>query len=387
VRRGSGATPWLTDPHRPHVLYVAQMPEYSGAELAQMPVMLTDAAPLLACPPGSRMDELAQSRGIPTTPLPFRSLRHSGGRAETVRSIFRGLAGARDLRRVLRAHPDRRIVYCMQIRPGLLAGIAAIGLRRQVVCNVTDFLPPPPLRQATKLAFAATVSRCIAHSGAIAADLVTGSKRLGQRTTQLSPGIHVDRYDPSAADAGAPRAAIVGHVSPTKRTHEAVDIARRVLAELPAFELRIVGRAQYRHEDFDYEAELKRAVADDPALRESVRFCGYASDVPDQLRGLGLLLHCRPDEPFGIVPLEAMAAGLPVVAPRSSGLLETVVDGETGLLYEPDNLDAAARCVLALVTDPERAGAMGVAGRRRVEERFSVAVQLAGVDRLLSEVA
>jgi alpha-maltose-1-phosphate synthase len=76
-------------------------------------------------------------------------------------------------------------------------------------------------------------------------------------------------------------------------------------------------------------------------------------------------------EPLGIVNLEAMACGTAVVASRTGGIPEVVADGVTGLLVEPDDPPALAEALNALVRDPERARAMGRAGRVRAETEFS----------------
>ena len=368
---------------RARVLYVIQQREPSGAEAFVADVMRADPDPLLACPAGSGVETWAARLGVPTVSLPFRSLRHSGGWLETLRSVPRGLVSARDLRRVLREHPERRIVYCSSLRPGLLATLARIGLGRRTLWVVTDWLPPGLLGRATRLAARVGCDRAAATSRAIAADFAGGSTTLSGRTTVVYPGVDPGRF---ASEVGRrpTSAAIVGAISPTKRTDLAIDIAARVARELPDFELDIVGRALYRDEDFALEAELQRRVAGDGDLSEHVRFRGHTDEVASRLAETRLLLHCRPDEPFGIVLTEAMAAGLPVVAPAAGGPCEIVADGVTGLLFPPDDAAGAAARVVSLLRDPEAARSMGEAGRARVRERFSVEDQVAAFDTLLA---
>jgi glycogen synthase len=76
-------------------------------------------------------------------------------------------------------------------------------------------------------------------------------------------------------------------------------------------------------------------------------------------------------EPFGIINLEAMACETAVVASATGGILEVVVDGETGILVPPGEVEPLREALVALTGAPDRAAAMGRAGRRRVEERFS----------------
>lgn len=84
-------------------------------------------------------------------------------------------------------------------------------------------------------------------------------------------------------------------------------------------------------------------------------------------------VFCCPSiyEPFGIINLEAMACETPVVASAVGGILEVVVDGETGFLVEPGDPEALARAINTLLWNPDLARSFGKAGRRRVEAHFS----------------
>src|SRR5690606_15088111 len=93
--------------------------------------------------------------------------------------------------------------------------------------------------------------------------------------------------------------------------------------------------------------------------------------VPALLRSADLAACVPWYEPFGIVPLEAQACGTPVVGSRVGGLLDSVADGRTGVLVPPRDPAAVAAAVQALLDDPARLAAMGVAGAERVRRRFT----------------
>jgi glycosyltransferase involved in cell wall biosynthesis len=101
--------------------------------------------------------------------------------------------------------------------------------------------------------------------------------------------------------------------------------------------------------------------------------------VPDLLRASDLFVHPSREEGFSNAILEAMAAGLPVVACDVGGNPEAIVDGETGRLVPPRNAVAFASAVAELLADPEKRKAMGEAGRHRATERFSL-------DRMVGEM-
>ena len=91
-------------------------------------------------------------------------------------------------------------------------------------------------------------------------------------------------------------------------------------------------------------------------------------------------------EPLGIVNLEAMACGTAVVGSRTGGIPEVVADGETGLLVPPGEPDPLAEALNALIGDPERAAAMGQAGRKRAVAEFGWAAIAAQTAALYAEL-
>jgi glycosyltransferase involved in cell wall biosynthesis len=109
-------------------------------------------------------------------------------------------------------------------------------------------------------------------------------------------------------------------------------------------------------------------------IEERVTFRGWMSS--DELRDAYararvVVVPSHWPEPFGLVGIEAMAAGRPVVGTATGGIPEWLENGETGLLVKPGDPNALSAALAALLSDPERAGHMGVRGVARVAELFS----------------
>lgn len=114
--------------------------------------------------------------------------------------------------------------------------------------------------------------------------------------------------------------------------------------------------------------ELHATVAPSPDLPAWVVALGWLNHSELSERYAAASVVAVPsvwEEPFGLTALEAMASGRPVVASARGGLMETVVDGETGLLVPPGNPHALAAAIRALLTDPEKARKMGERGTER----------------------
>jgi glycosyltransferase involved in cell wall biosynthesis len=101
------------------------------------------------------------------------------------------------------------------------------------------------------------------------------------------------------------------------------------------------------------------------------RFNGFAADMRARLAQVDVLVQPSRADNLPLSILEAMASGLPVVGTRVGGIPELVVDGETGLVVEPEDPAALASALDALAASPERRRQMGRRGRERVAEHFS----------------
>ena len=118
--------------------------------------------------------------------------------------------------------------------------------------------------------------------------------------------------------------------------------------------------------------EQLRVLAEELGIASRVIFAGVRRDIPQLLPVLDAFVLPSLYEGFGIAILEAMAAGLPVVATTVGGIPEFVTDGMTGRLVEPGNAEALADAIQAVLANPEQARQMGLRGQRHVQEHFDV---------------
>jgi glycosyltransferase involved in cell wall biosynthesis len=134
-------------------------------------------------------------------------------------------------------------------------------------------------------------------------------------------------------------------------------------------------------------AEQLRELVGRLGLEGRVTMTGQVEDAAPHFGLMDVAVNASEGEPFGIVLLEAMAAGVPVVAVATGGPLEIVDPGVTGLLAPDGGPLALADAIGEVLGDPARGRAMGAAGRRRCEERFSAAAMTERLTTKLTEVA
>ena len=133
------------------------------------------------------------------------------------------------------------------------------------------------------------------------------------------------------------------------------------------------------------EAAGLAAVAREAGITERVRFLGWREDVPRVMAALSVFVQPSANEGMGRSIVEAMAAGVPVVATRVGGIPSVVADGECGLLVEPADVTGLAGAIGKLLADPDLAARMGAAGRRRATA-YSVQSMVEQLDGLYREI-
>jgi glycosyltransferase involved in cell wall biosynthesis len=205
-------------------------------------------------------------------------------------------------------------------------------------------------------------------------------------------GVDVDRFaphGPTAFRSGRRRIVAVGRFVPRK----GFDTVIEALTTVPSAELVIAGGPRPTELDTVPEICRLRKLAADLGVADRVALLGSIAreDMPALLRSADVVT-CTPwYEPFGIVALEAMACGAPVVASAVGGMLDTVVHDVTGLLIPPRDPRACANAVNAILRDRRVASGFGAAGRQRACSRYSwdrIATDMLRVyDRLLPVTA
>ncbi len=217
--------------------------------------------------------------------------------------------------------------------------------------------------------------------------LVDGEGCPADRVFTIPNGVDVDRFHPRdkaamrarlGIAADLPVIGIVAALRPEKQHLLLLDAMSEVVRRSPKSLLLIVGDGVERGA---IEEKTRRL-----GLGDHVRMLGMRSDIPELLGAMDVKVLSSRMEANPASTLEASACGLPVVAPRVGSLAETVLDGRTGLLCEPDNPAALAAALLRMLSDPGKAQAMGAAGRELVCKHYTVEVMVRGYEGLIDGI-
>jgi glycosyltransferase involved in cell wall biosynthesis len=348
---------------RPRLLYVVTLAEVGGAQ-SYVRDLLTAAKEeydvTVAAHGSGPLRDAAGALGVP-----FVELRHVRRAISPVQDPLGLLELIRLFRRV---RPN--VVHLNSSKVGILGRIAA-RIARVPVCVFTAHgwafsaagsRTGDMYRRADRLVRPlATAIICVCDADR-RAGLAAGT--CGEQQTVV---IHNAVDVGPAPERGAPKPGAMEIVG-VGRLAEQKDFATLIsaVAELPAgtARLRVLGEGPLR-------ASLEAQIAT-LGLTDAVELVGEVSDVRSQLERADVFALTSRWEGLPLSVLEAMAAGLPVVASSIDGVPEAVVDGETGFLTPPGEPQEVAAVLTRLAAEPELRTRLGQAARRRAEERFSL---------------
>lgn len=310
------------------------------------------------CDPEGMLAKAAQSCGIVCRPL-------------RIRNSVDVAAGMR-LRAMLQQKPYD-VVHFHTARAHALAPYACGRARALIVTRRMDFVP-------NRLFAPWLYNRAVDGVAAISEGVAAALARAGiarERITLVSSGVDCEQFAPATANQrAAAREAYglaaneiaigsIGALVERKGHRILIDAIGR-MAAFGAAHLRcfIAGSGPLRPA---LEAQIS-----DHEISGKVQLLGPVDDARALLNALDIFVMPSLAEGLGVAALEAMSSGLPVVGSSVGGLQEAILDGETGVLLRPGDADALADAISTLMLNPSLRASMGLAGRRRAVERFSM---------------
>ena len=285
------------------------------------------------------------------------------------------------------------LIHANSIRAGLVMTAATIGLRVPVLWHLHDLLPHHPISTAIRV--------CVLLSPRVR--LLAVSKATAERFRGLLLRLRrvpvkvilncadTEKFQPNAErraalraelqlEADTPVVGIIGQITARKDQRGLIRAFALVVQELPQAVLLIVGEPLFTAADQHYDQQLKQVVAE-LGLAHQVRFLGARRDVPALMQTLDVLVVNSLAEPCGLVVLEGMASGLPVLATAVGGNPEMIHHALSGWLVPPNDERALATEILNLLRSPSLRRQLGRNARRRVREQFTIPQYLKELER------
>ncbi len=350
------------------ILQVCSVTTFGGGErhLADLSHALTDlghevyAALVPGSPLSAELSFLTEERTLALSPRHY--LKNLKGLAGFVRA--HGIE-------IVHAHAARDYhVGAMAVR------LASRG--RLVLTRHTLF----PLRSINK-PLLSNAARVIAVSEAVAESLRQNGVIESSKITVVHNGIDTDRFERAVARNGPVSVGTVGHLAPIKGHDVFMRAAALISARRP--EVRFVVIGEDKSPQMDHRRSLENLIAE-LGLKEIVAMPGWHDDMPSVLSSLTLFVSAARSEPFGLAIVEAMAAGLPIIAAASEGASEILEDGLTGKLVPVNDPPALAEAVNELLDDPVECSRLARNAQLAARERYSLTRMATDTERVYREV-
>jgi glycosyltransferase involved in cell wall biosynthesis len=252
---------------------------------------------------------------------------------------------------------------------------------------------PAPVRRALHFLAPRLSSAVVCISEAVRRHVLKDEPASGGKLKVVHNGLPLENFVPVSdgssirrefgIPAGAPLVGMVGRINHWKGQSVFVEAAQSVLASFPDANFLVVGSvfADEVHHLDRLREEVRQAGIEDRFLLSDFR-----RDISDILAALDVYVHpALLPEPFGLVVLEAMAAGKPVVATAHGGPLEMIEEGVSGHFVPPADPGALAEKICACLADPESSREMGRRAQERALRMFSLRRYLDGIESVYEQ--
>ena len=375
------------------ILYVDQTGQLGGGELAILPWLRAHAsdAEVVLFEDGP-FRPLLEECGLPVHVLSLDNLK--GVRRESgLGSMFTALPALASLRRRLaQLAGNFDLLYANSQKAFLLAALAK-RRGQPLVWHLRDILTAehfsPVLRKIAVFFGNRFASVIIANSHATAESFIAAGGRR-DKIRVVHDGVSPEPFNNIAPDSiqalrqqispsGRPLIGVFGRLSPWKGQ----DILLEAMSKLPQADVVLVGDALFG--EGEYTEKLKKR-AGQPDLAGRVHFLGFRRDIPELMKSMDVIVHSSTSaEPFGLVIVEGMLAGKPVIATRAGGAVEIMEDGVGGLLVLPGSVPELQEAIAYLLANPEAAAKLAIEGQARAEQVFSLEALFRGTSAVLSQ--
>lgn len=300
----------------------------------------------LACRPGTFIDKNAREAHISVINQPF------SGAAD--------LKSARQLAKycevhsidIIHAHTGRD--YWLAVWTKFFYPKIRIVITRHIQC---------PLKNSVLHRWAyQKVDKVIAVSQAVRRSLTSFPS---EKVTTIYNGIDIEKFITAKSGVLRKKLAVseatkivgmIGRITPIKGQDTFFRSISDISAKVPDIVFIVAGAC----DDKDYIEKLKN-------INNKVIFLGMCDNVPEIMKDLDVFVLASLEEPFGLVTVEALAAGIPVVATNTGGTTEIITDEETGLLIPPEDASKMAEAVIRILTEGGLANQLRASGLNRAE--------------------
>ncbi|MCX7918797.1 MAG: glycosyltransferase family 4 protein [bacterium] len=273
------------------------------------------------------------------------------------------------------------IIHTHELKADFIGFILAWKTRRPLITTIHNMINKGPLPNWKKYVYicltrliATRQNKIIAVSDAVRHNTIDKLKIPGDKVITIRNGTKILELNPALDKPSIlrnlgllpnkPVIALISRLIPKQKGHTYfLQAAKLILKQNPKPQFLIIGDGTIR--------KYLEVLTQQLGIQSDVHFVGWQHNIFDILQSIDICVVPSLWDPLPRIVLEAMAAGIPVVASNVDGIPEAVIDGVTGILVPPANAQRLADACLTLLNHPEKAKQMGYAGRNRAIAEFS----------------